>query len=84
MDRDSCWARLRGIIEKRCPKDAALTPSSLLFDELGIDSIDMMGIIIDVEKEFGLKIGGQDLAEDWLGTPAKLMDFILARTGPAA
>ncbi len=39
-----------------------LTPDALLKDDLGIESLDFVDIAVIVEKEFGVKVVGEEVA----------------------
>jgi len=61
--------------------DDELTSETLLIDDLGMDSIDLVEIVMELEETFGLEISDSD-AEPW----AKVGDvvaFVTRRLEPA-
>ncbi len=53
---------------------ADITPEAELKKDLGIDSLDFVDIVVIVEKTFGFKMKGEDMAE--VLTLASFYDYI--------
>lgn len=51
-----------------------IVPQALLYDDLGIDSLDFVDIVVIIEKTFGFKIKGEDMKE--IKTLAQFYDFV--------
>ena len=46
---------------------------------LGLDSVDALELVVALEKEFGLKIPGEDIGEDVFGSVTSLTRFVRER-----
>lgn len=51
-----------------------MTPSTSFVDDLGMDSVDMLRLIIEVEKEFDIRL--DDINVQMLFTLADAVDYI--------
>jgi acyl carrier protein len=57
----------------------------LMGGPLGLDSIDILELVLAVEERYGVKIGDQELGQKAFGSIAALADFIIegrAARGP--
>ncbi|MFC2605456.1 MAG: acyl carrier protein [Bacteroidota bacterium] len=54
--------------------EGVITPDALLKDDLGIDSLDFVDIVVIVEKNFGVKIKPEEMAE--VKTFSQFCDYI--------
>ena len=54
--------------------EVVITPDALLKDDLGIDSLDFVDIVVIVEKNFGVKIKPEEMAE--VKTFSQFCDYI--------
>jgi len=54
-----------------------LKPDALLKTDLGIDSLDFVDIIVIIEKNFGFKVKGEDMAN--VKTLQDFYDYVIAR-----
>lgn len=54
-----------------------LKPEALLKTDLGIDSLDFVDIIVIIEKNFGFKVKGEDMAN--VKTLQDFYDYVIAR-----
>jgi acyl carrier protein len=48
------------------------------FGELGYDSLAVLDIVTRIERQYGIKISGDDMED--LTTPARLVDYVNSRT----
>lgn len=49
---------------------------STLFEEVGIDSLDLASVVLDIETEFGIEISGETLRS--VRTPGELVDLTMS------
>ncbi len=54
-----------------------LKPDALLKTDLGIDSLDFVDIIVIIEKNFGFKVKGEDMAN--VKTLQDFYEYVIAR-----
>ncbi len=54
-----------------------INPQALLKDDLGIDSLDFVDIVVIIEKNFGFKVKGEEMAK--IKTLEEFYDFIGSR-----
>lgn len=54
--------------------ESVITPDALLKDDLGIDSLDFVDIVVIVEKNFGVKIKPEEMAD--VKTFSQFCDYI--------
>ncbi|MCB0367017.1 MAG: acyl carrier protein [Bdellovibrionaceae bacterium] len=75
---EDAWTRLKGIIANYCFGSAKekIEPSSDLVADLGLDSISIVAIVLEVEKAFGVMINGQDFNDSMVTTPKDIMGLI--------
>ena len=76
--------RLRSMIVDRlflavAPEDIA--PDAALVEEYGVDSVNLLELVVGLEEEFGLQLDGGDFNARHFGTLAALRDFVAARLG---
>lgn len=62
------------LIRKLGVKPEEITPEAHLINELHADSLDMISIFMDLEKEFGITI--QDKEAETLDTIGRLVDYL--------
>lgn len=66
-----------------------ITPEQIADDEpligagLNLDSIDALELVVNLEKEFGIKISSSEESREALVSIAHLAEFIRARADPA-
>jgi acyl carrier protein len=58
--------------------------SQLVGGELGIDSIDVLEMVVMVEKDYGIVINNQEVGEKVFSTLANLADYIREHSADAA
>jgi acyl carrier protein len=50
------FERVRGIIAKQLGLEEVETTLTTTFEDLGVDSLDLFRIVIEIEEEFGIQI----------------------------
>jgi len=65
------------LIEKFELEPEQLKPEALLKTDLGIDSLDFVDIIVIIEKNFGFKVKGEEMAT--VRTLQDFYDYVMAR-----
>ncbi len=63
----------RGFDVNEVSEDASLT------DDLGLDSLDLVDLTMDIEEKFGISIPDEDLPK--LSTVGAVIDYIVANRG---
>ncbi len=58
--------------------------SQLVGGELGIDSIDVLEMVVMVEKDYGIIINNQEVGEKVFSSLAKLADYIKENSNEAS
>ena len=59
-----------------CARVAAVRENDALFDGLGLDSIDMMELIVVLRKEYGIVLGNADEVKEVFKTLGSLRKYI--------
>lgn len=62
------------LIEELEFDEEKITPEARLKEDIGVDSLDFVDIVVIVEKEFGFKIKGEEMAE--VKTFSQFCDYI--------
>ena len=61
VDKSQTAGKIRLIFHEKLGVDEAnLTPNASLYNDLGLDSLDVLETFMAIEKEFGIKIGDED------------------------
>jgi len=68
---------------KRTAEDIA-DNEPLFGGELDLDSIDVLEIVVGLEKEFGVRISDRAVGEKVIRTPQTIADFVLEQGGAQA
>lgn len=76
MIRDSVIELLKGISGK---EDSSITDSSTLGEDLGLDSLDMIQLGLDLETRFGITVPDDSLPED--PTVGNVVEFVTGNIG---
>lgn len=83
LSREKITTTIQGIIaEQLGMDDSEVTVASLLWEDLGADSLDMVEIQISMEDEFGIEIPDEDVADHWkcmFNTVTDVIDYIERR-----
>jgi len=77
--QDDLWKRVRRILAEHCENEGMVKQNSSTTKDLGLDSVALMDVITRVEAEFGVVIGGEEIAAGVLETPGRLLEFIQSR-----
>lgn len=85
MDRESLRSALAELVEQETgTKPEALTDETVLTEGLGMDSIDLVGLVVQVENRFGIKIATEELRQvSQVGHLLNLLEQKLASPSPA-
>ena len=89
MTRDEIIALTNQVFEESFEiEPARLAPQARVFDELGLDSLDVVDLVVALQKKFGVHIREDERVQK-IRTLADIYDFILAlkqegRTGDRA
>ena len=70
--------KLEGVTPETIPDDEPLIGSGL-----SLDSIDALELVVQLEKEFGIKIASSEESRQALASVASLAAFVRARADPA-
>lgn len=75
MTREEIEQKVKNFFVEDIEVDESLiTPDALLKDDLGIDSLDFVDIVVIVEKNFGVKIKPEEMAD--VKTFSQFCDYI--------
>jgi acyl carrier protein len=66
----------------RVRHDLAIAPEARLVEDLGIDSLDLVGVFVKIQDEFGVEIDDADVPN--LARVSDLAAYIAARSSTAA
>jgi acyl carrier protein len=69
--------KLEGVTPETIPDDEPLIGSGL-----SLDSIDALELVVQLEKEFGIKIASSEESRQALASVASLATFVRARAAP--
>lgn len=85
MTRDEIFSKVQEVlVEALSVEDDEVTPSAVIRDDLGAESIDFLDIQFRLEKEFGIKIPkGEMMPEDLASNPAFVKDGKITEAGIA-
>jgi len=75
--RNKIEAQVRTIIQDICP-GAPVADEADLVEDLGIDSVAMMTLILRVEGQFEVILGGKEMEAGVLKTARNLVDFLVS------
>jgi acyl carrier protein len=80
---ESLWSRLQGLIREFFEDDGIdLNPASVAADVDGWDSLANVELMIEIEREFGVRFKTGELAElESVGALAQLIEHHLAQAG---
>ena len=75
MTREEIEQKVKNFLVEDIEVDeSVITPDALLKDDLGIDSLDFVDIVVIVEKNFGVKIKPEEMAD--VMTFSQFCDYI--------
>ena len=76
VDKSQIAAKVKTIFhEKLGVEESNLSPNSSLYDDLGLDSLDVLETFMAIEKEFGIKITDEDAEK--LTTFGAVTDYVM-------
>ncbi len=76
IDKSPIAAKVKTIFHEKLGVDEAnLTPNASLYNDLGLDSLDVLETLMAIEKEYGIKIGDEDAEK--LTTFGAVVDYVL-------
>lgn len=77
-------SRLRAMIVDRLFLSVApeeIPAEASLVNDYGVDSVNLLELVVGLEEEFGLELDGGDFNAKHFGSIAALRDFVAARLG---
>jgi acyl carrier protein len=78
IDKSQIAAKVRTIFQEKLGLDESLlTSDKSLYNDLGLDSLDLLETLMAIEKEFGIKITDEDAEK--LTTFGAVTDYVLHR-----
>jgi acyl carrier protein len=81
MDRASLRQTLLGLLEQETGKTySQLNDTDNLKETLGLDSVDLIGLVLQVENTFNIRIDSDELQP--VQTVGDLLDLLGRHTGP--
>jgi acyl carrier protein len=76
VDKSQIVGKVKTIFhEKLGVEESNLTPTASLYNDLGLDSLDVLETFMAIEKEFGIRIGDEDAEK--LTTFGAVTDYVL-------
>ena len=76
VDKSQIVGKVKTIFhEKLGVEESNLTPTASLYNDLGLDSLDVLETFMAIEKEFGISIGDEDAEK--LTTFGAVTDYVL-------
>ena len=83
MQRDEIRGVLKGIFEEETGETLdSLSDETRIVEELGLDSVDVVSLIMRVEQKFRIRISHAELAE--MASIGSLLDLVLAKVNRPA
>lgn len=82
-NRDEVVTALKETLVDRLKVDAAtITEDANLFEDLGLDSIDLMTVVMAVEEKFAVEVSDEELED--VTTLGQAADLLSAKVGSSA
>jgi acyl carrier protein len=82
-NRDEVVTALKETLVERLKVDAAtITEEANLFEDLGLDSIDLMTVVMAVEEKFSIEVSDEELED--VTTLGQAADLLSAKVGTNA
>jgi acyl carrier protein len=76
VDKSQITAKVKTIFHEKLGVDeSSLTPTVSLYNDLGLDSLDVLETLMAIEKEFGFKISDEDAEK--LTTFGAVADYVM-------
>ena len=74
LTRDEIYKKVQGVLVDALSVDEEeVTPTAIIRDDLGAESIDFLDISFRLEKAFGIKIGNNEMMPESLSTDPNLV-----------
>jgi acyl carrier protein len=78
MDRDQVIQRINTVlIDEFEVEEDQITPEADIFKTLDIDSLDVVDLVVDIERNFGIKLKTEEMAG--VNTIGKLYDYVYGK-----
>jgi acyl carrier protein len=77
MDRESLRANLARLLEEEMGEPYELRDQTELREGLGLDSVDVVGLVMRVERQFRIRLAMEELAE--MKQVGQLLDLVLEK-----
>jgi acyl carrier protein len=68
------------LIEEFEIDEAQISPTARFKEDLDIDSLDLVDLVVVIEKSFGFKVKGEEIVK--LKTLQEFYDYIIVRVNP--
>lgn len=83
MANQEVFDALREVLISRLKVDAdAVLPEANLFEDLGLDSIDLMSAVMAIEEKFGIEVSDKELEN--VTTVGEAVDLLSEKVGASA
>jgi len=79
MTREEIMEKLKGILKDRGFEVDGITEESKLVEDIGLDSLDLVDLTMDIEDAFSIEIPDEDLSK--LTDVGKVVNYILEKVG---
>jgi len=79
MTREDIMAKLSEILKDRGFDVEGISEDSKLVEDIGLDSLDLVDLTMDIEDAFSIQIPDEDLPK--LDTVGKVVDYIIEKVG---
>ncbi|MFO0908838.1 MAG: acyl carrier protein [Isosphaeraceae bacterium] len=81
MDRQQLQATLKDLLEETTGESyPEISEDQSLVDGLGLDSVDMFSLIVEMQSKFGIKIASEELVS--VTTVGDLLEVLQTKLGP--
>ena len=78
MEKEEIIRKINAFLVEEFEVDASkITPEAVLRDTLQLDSLDYVDLVVEIEKNFGFKVKGEDFLQ--IVTFQNFYDYILLR-----
>ncbi len=79
MTREEVFSKVKDLLAQSIGEDKAdsITEDALLMDDLGLDSLETMDLIMNLESEFGISIPDEDIEK--IKTVGDVVNYIMEK-----
>ena len=81
MDNNQFIERIVALIKPMSRSNAPIVADTMIIEDGIIDSLSVINLIMEIEREFSMKMGIMDVTIDDFQTPAKIQDAIVRLKG---